>query len=111
MVMFVTYIEREMILSLQPQGTLFSRRKIMLQMNINEIKTHLSATLVKVEQGETVIICKRNKPVAQIKSIKQQLRQKRPIGLAGDEYPEFRIDDDFFEPLPDDILTGFTGEK
>ena len=36
----------------------------MLQLNINEVKTHLSATLAKVEQGETVIICKRNKPIA-----------------------------------------------
>lgn len=83
----------------------------MLQMNINEIKTHLSATLARVEQGEIVIICKRNKPVAQINPIKQQLRQKRPIGLAGDEYPDFRLDDDFFEPLPADILACFTGEK
>ena len=83
----------------------------MLQMNINEIKTHLSATLAKVEQGETVIICKRNKPVAQINPIKQQPRQKRPIGLAGEEYPGFRLGDDFFEPLPAGILASFTGEK
>ena len=83
----------------------------MLQLNINEVKTHLSATLAKVEQGETVIICKRNKPIAQITPIEQKPLKKRPIGLAGKEYPDFKIGDEFFEPLPDDILAYFTGEK
>ena len=83
----------------------------MLQLNINEIKTHISATLARVEKGETVIICKRNKPIAQIMPIEQKPVKKRPVGLAGKEYPDFEIGDEFFEPLPDDILAYFTGEK
>ena len=83
----------------------------MLQLNINEVKTHLSATLSKVEQGETVIICKRNKPIAEIRPINKQPVTKRPFGLAGKEFPDFKINDDFFEPLPNDIMAFFTGEK
>ena len=83
----------------------------MLQLNINEVKTHLSATLTRVEKGGTVIICKRNKPIAQIMPIEQKPVKERPVGLAGKEYPDFEIGDEFFEPLPDDILAYFTGEK
>ena len=50
----------------------------MLQMNISEIKTHLSAALAKVEKGETVVICKRNKPIAKITPIQQKEMRKRP---------------------------------
>lgn len=83
----------------------------MLQLNINEVKTHLSATLAKVEQGETVIICKRNKPIAEIKPIAQPPLKERPVGLAAKKYPDFKLPDDFNDPLPDDILAYFTGEK
>ena len=83
----------------------------MQQLNINEVKTHLSGILARVEKGETVIICKRNKPIAEIKPIEQQPTTKRPIGLMGKEYPDFKLGDEFFEPLPDDILAYFTGEN
>ncbi len=83
----------------------------MLQMNINEIKTHLSAVLAKVEKGETVTICKRNIPIAEIKPIRQQPQAKRPLGLMGSKYPDFKIPEDINDPLPDDLLAIFSGEK
>jgi len=83
----------------------------MLQLNINEVKKHLSATLAKVANGETVIICKRNKPVAEIRPIKKPLQKKRPLGLMRKKYPGFKVPDNINEPLPDDILADFSGEK
>jgi len=83
----------------------------MLILNINEIKSHFSNCLAKVGDGETVIVCKRNVPVAEIKRITARPAQKRPIGLAGKEYPDFQINDAFFEPLPDEIVSAFYGEK
>jgi len=83
----------------------------MQQLNINEVKTHLSGILARVEKGETVVICKRNKPIARIIPLEQKKRIKRPIGLAGKEYPDFTVGDEIFDPLPDDILAYFTGEK
>ena len=84
--------------------------KNMINLNINEIKTHFSSYLAKVSNGETVIVCKRNVPIAEIKPIAALPNKKRPIGLAGKEYPEFQISDAFFEPLPDDIVAAFNGE-
>ena len=85
--------------------------RTMISININEIKTHLSSYLAKVGKGETVIICKRNVPIAEIKPITTVPNKKRPIGLAGKEYPDFKISENFFEPLPDDIVAAFNGEE
>ncbi len=82
----------------------------MISLNINEIKTHLSSYLAKVSNGETVVICKRNVPIAEIKPITTLPKKSRPIGLAGKEYPDFEVGDAFFEPLPDDIIAAFNGE-
>ncbi|WP_208599543.1 type II toxin-antitoxin system Phd/YefM family antitoxin [Desulfospira joergensenii] len=82
----------------------------MINLNINEIKTHFSRCLAKVINGETVIVCKRNIPVAELKPIAAPPKKRRPIGLAGKEYPDFQISDAFFDPLPEDIAAVFNGE-
>ena len=82
----------------------------MINLNINDIKAHFSSCLEKVGRGETVIACKGNVPVAEIRPIIAHPRSKRPIGLAGKEYPDFEIGDGFFEPLPDDLVDAFNGE-
>ena len=81
----------------------------MINLNINQAKTHLSSCLAKVAKGETIILCKRNKPIAEIRPIKGVRKKKRPIGLAKKEYPEFTVDKSFFEPLPEDLVDSFSG--
>jgi len=83
----------------------------MIQSNINEIKTHLSSYIDKVAQGETVIVCKRNVPIAEIKPIKRKLKKERPVGLAQKKYPGFELNDECLEPLPDDVIASFYGEN
>lgn len=78
----------------------------MIKLNIHEAKTHLSEYLAKLEQGETIVLCKRNTPIAEIRPLPQQPSTPRPIGLAKDE---FQLAQSFFEPLPDDIITAFEG--
>ena len=80
-------------------------------MNINEAKKHFSWALAKVAEGETVVIYKRNKPVAEIRPIREMLKKKRPIGLAAKEYPTFSLGRDFFAPLPNDLVDTFSGEN
>jgi len=41
----------------------------MSAVNVYEVKAHLSELLARVEAGETVTICRRNKPVAQLSPI------------------------------------------
>ncbi len=77
---------------------------------ILEVKTHLSNCLERIVKGERIIIRKRNGPIAELISIQRPVRGKRPIGLAGQEYPGFRVDQSFFDPLPDDLAAAFSGE-
>jgi len=41
----------------------------MIRLNIHEAKTHLSKYLAKLEKGETIVLCRRNQPIAEIRSI------------------------------------------
>lgn len=80
----------------------------MIRANIHDAKTHLSRYLEKVEAGETVVICRRNEPIAEIRPIQRRPLGLRPIGLAKGQV---HIHDDFFEPLPDELLKAFSGEE
>lgn len=77
----------------------------MIKINIAEAKAHFSRYIEVVERGETVTVCRRNVPVAEIRPLPQPLRDLRPVGIdRGMEVPA-----SFFEPLPDDVLTAFEG--
>lgn len=78
----------------------------MIRLNIHEAKTHLSAYLARLEEGETILLCRRNVPIAEIRPLPKKRREPRPIGLAKGE---FTVPDSFFEPLPDDLLDLFEG--
>ena len=41
----------------------------MTRVNIHQAKTHFSRYIEQVEQGEVVIVCRHNKPVAEIRLI------------------------------------------
>lgn len=78
--------------------------------NVHEAKAHLSEYLARVEAGETLIIARRDRPVARLVPIPPEDVQpkKRPIGLAkgmGHVGPEF------FEPLDDEMLDLFDGKN
>lgn len=75
----------------------------MYTVNIHEAKAHLSEMLVKVEQGETVVIARRNKPIAQLVPMAEEQPKKPPrkFGLAEGE---FTIPDDFFDPMTEEEL-------
>ena len=59
----------------------------MQQLNINEVKTHRSGIPAQVKKGESVIICKRNKPITELKPIQKLKREKRPLGLLKKNIP------------------------
>ena len=80
----------------------------MIKLNIHEAKTHLSRYLELVVKGETILLCKRNVPVAEIRPVPIKPKSKRPIGLAKGK---FEVPPAFFEPLPDDVLNSFYGEE
>lgn len=79
----------------------------MLKLNIHEAKTHLSKYLPQIEQGETIVLCKRNVPIAEIRSLPPARRRQPEIGFAKGT---FTIPDEFFEPLPDWLVDAFAGQ-
>ncbi len=79
----------------------------MIRLNIHEAKTHLSRYLAKLKKGETTILCKRNEPIAEIRLLPSPLSRKRPVGLAKGG---LKIPQEFFKPLPDELIRAFHGE-
>ena len=77
----------------------------MIKLNIHEAKTHLSRHLARLKAGETLIICKRNTPIAEVRALPAPSKP-RPIGLAKGMV---QIHSGFFDPLPDDIIAAFEG--
>ena len=80
----------------------------MIRINVHEAKTHLSYYLRKLKtKGETIILCNRNQPIAEIRPLPSALTRKRPIGLAK---VQFSVAPAFFEPLSNDVLDAFSGK-
>ena len=79
-----------------------------MQISVDEIKRDLPAFLQRVETGETLVLIKSGKPVAEIKPIiaKPHSTPLRPFGLCAGE---FIVPDDFNAPLPENILAEFDG--
>jgi len=69
----------------------------MLHLNVHEVKARFSQYLDLLEQGETIIICRRNKPIAELRPL--QPSGPRPIGLGKGLA---QVGDAFFDPLPDE---------
>ena len=54
----------------------------MLKVNIHEAKANLSKYVAAAGRGETVVICHRNLPVAELRALPRPRKKPRPIGLA-----------------------------
>ena len=80
----------------------------MIRLNVHEAKTHLSKYLAKLEKGETILLCRRNQPIAEIRPLAVKRKKPRPIGL---HEGQIKLGTEFFEPLPDELLAYFNGEK
>ena len=76
----------------------------MVTVNVHKAKTNLSRLLAQVEAGEDVVIARNGKPVARIVHVQKQ--GKRQFGsMKG----RIRIDDSFFDPLPEEELAAWEG--
>ncbi len=65
--------------------------------SIQEAKRHLSRFIKRVEAGERIILCDRDRPIAEIRPIKQPKNQVR-FGLFKGK---IQIAEDFNESLPE----------
>ena len=77
----------------------------MKKVNIHDAKARLSEYLDLVAQGERVLICRRNHPVAELRPVGAVRTEPRPLGGAAIELPGA-----FFDPLPEDVAAAFYAE-
>lgn len=78
----------------------------MIVVNIFEAKAKLSEYLDLASSGERVLICKRNRPVAELRPVEAVRTEPRPLGLGRGRVV---VGEAFFAPLPDDMLDAFNG--
>jgi antitoxin (DNA-binding transcriptional repressor) of toxin-antitoxin stability system len=79
----------------------------MIKVNIQEAKTHLSRYLDRVEEGEVVVVCRHNQPVAELRAIKTA--SVSPTRVAGLLKGMIHWEPDAFAPLTEDELAEFEG--
>ena len=65
--------------------------------NVHQAKTQFSRLLKRAHEGEVIVLAKAGKPYARLVPLEES--QPRIPGIA-----EGRIDEDFFEPLPESEL-------
>lgn len=76
----------------------------MSTVSLQEFQRNPTAFLDRVEGGESLIVARDGRPVAELRPLSSPA--PRPFGLAAGE---FVVPDDFDDPLPDDIQRGFDG--
>lgn len=78
----------------------------MIQINIADAKAHLSEYLERVQAGETIVICNRNVPIAELRRLPERPPARRTFGgYKG----QITIHPGFFAPLADDELDEWGG--
>jgi antitoxin (DNA-binding transcriptional repressor) of toxin-antitoxin stability system len=78
----------------------------MITITVSDIQRDPLGYLRRVEEGETLLVTRDERPVAEIKPVPVPSRQPRPFGLCAGE---FVVPSDFDRPLPEDILKEFEG--
>ena len=68
----------------------------MIKINIAEAKANLSRYLKRVEAGETIVLSRHSRPIAEIRPFAGPRSKRRPFGLCAGE---FEVPDEVFMAL------------
>jgi prevent-host-death family protein len=79
----------------------------MRMVNIHSAKTHLSRLVAEVAAGEEIVIAKAGEPVARLVPFEPRREPRQPGLLKG----QIWISEDFEDPLPEEIMAAFRGER
>ncbi len=73
---------------------------------MHDAKTNLSRYLAQLRDGESIVVCRRNVPVAEIRPLRPQRRQ---LAEPGRWKGAIKVPADFSASLPDALLDAFEG--
>ncbi len=76
-----------------------------MKINVHEAKTNFSKLLERAHAGEEIVISKAGKPYARLVPLAAE-GPRRPGLLRG-----LKLDEGFFEPLPEDELAAWEGKR
>jgi antitoxin (DNA-binding transcriptional repressor) of toxin-antitoxin stability system len=76
-----------------------------MKATLEEVENGVAEYLHRVIDGETVVVYRGDRPIAEIRPV-TETDTLRPVGLAASE---FVVPDDFDDPLPVDLLDAFEG--
>ena len=79
----------------------------MAVINVYDARAKLSRLIDRAVAGEEIVIARKGRPVVRLVPVREELRPREPGALKG----LFEVPDSFFEPLPDDILDAFEGNR
>jgi prevent-host-death family protein len=98
-----------MTLAACESGTKLSlvKETAMRVVNIHTAKTHLSRLVNEVAAGEEIVIAKAGKPVARLLPFEPRRQPRTPGLMKG----QIWISEDFDDPLPEEIMAAFRGER
>ena len=81
-----------------------------MQVNVHEAKTHLSKLLERVEDGESVIIARHGKPVAEL--VPLRAKKPFPFGIAkGSPFTNPNAGDAWWQPMTDQEVEAWIDGK
>jgi antitoxin (DNA-binding transcriptional repressor) of toxin-antitoxin stability system len=78
----------------------------MSTISVQEIQRDPLAFLGRVEAGESFVVLRGERPLAEVRPVATSAAEPRPFGLCAGK---FTVPDDFDEPLPAEILKEFEG--
>ena len=84
-----------------------NNRNSVAELEVHELEDNFLSYIHRIEDGETLIILKDGKPMAEIKPLVAEKQKLRPFGLC---IRDFVVPDDFNEPLPEQIIREFEGK-
>jgi antitoxin (DNA-binding transcriptional repressor) of toxin-antitoxin stability system len=79
----------------------------MSTISVLEIERDPTGFILRVEAGESLLVVRDGRTVAEVKPVPAPARQPRPFGLCAGE---FIVPPDFDQPLPDSVLAEFEGQ-
>ena len=78
----------------------------MSTVSLHDLQRDPLALLTRVEAGESILVTRDDRPVAELRPVPPARLAPRPFGLAAGA---FVVPADFDAPLPDDVLREFEG--
>ena len=79
----------------------------MTRVNIQEARAHFSRYIERAVQGEVIIVCRHNQPVAELRAVTSQ--PLHPTRTAGLLKGQIQWEPGAFDPLSDEELAEFDG--